>query len=92
MNNTRTDSSTAAVLTGAAIGALAGYLLWTEPGRQLLGTLLQSLEEFSVECRKLSQAIVRAEGVAVDSWRSFTSIPSQANARRRESGFQSAGK
>jgi hypothetical protein len=70
------------IVSGAVLGGLAFYLLQTPKGRQLCDTLIRALDEFSLECRRFSQAASRAEIAAADAWQAI-------NAPRAGSGYRS---
>jgi hypothetical protein len=60
-----------AVLSGAALGAAAGYLLGTPGGRRFCDACVGALDDFSDECERFCQALVRAQVAATDSGRVF---------------------
>jgi gas vesicle protein len=59
----------AATITGAAIGALAGYLLFTERGRSLRRQLEPALDDFVRELNQFRGTVAKAAGVASEGWK-----------------------
>jgi len=59
------------IVSSALLGALAGYLLVTPSGKRLCHAAIRLLDDFSSECEKLSQATIRAQTAAVDSWKAI---------------------
>jgi hypothetical protein len=57
-----------AMIAGAALGALAGYLFFTEPGRRLRRQLEPALEQFAREVSGFRSSMQRAIGVASQGW------------------------
>jgi hypothetical protein len=66
MDNSR---DIAATLIGAGIGALAGFLFFTERGRTVRRQLEPALEDLSRELISFRRTMNRATGVAGDGWR-----------------------
>jgi hypothetical protein len=63
------DSLTmAAILTGAVLGGVAGYLFFTDRGRALRLQLEPAVEDFARELSGFRGTIQRAIGVATQSW------------------------
>lgn len=58
----------AAVAAGAALGALAIYVLRTEKGRRLLNQTVNLLEDFASECARFQQACSRAQFAVSEGW------------------------
>lgn len=56
-------------LTGATIGGLAGYLMFTEDGRRVRRQLEPALDDFIREVQRLSATVNRARSVASEGWR-----------------------
>ena len=59
------------IVSGALVGAFAGYLLTTPNGRRLCDAVVQLLEDFSAECVRFSQASGRAQMAAVEGWKAI---------------------
>jgi hypothetical protein len=57
-----------AVLGGAVLGGLAGYLFFTDRGRQMLQRVEPAIEDFARELNTFRSTIQRAVDVASDSW------------------------
>jgi hypothetical protein len=57
-----------AMIGGAVIGALAGYLFFTERGRALRRQLEPAIERFARELGGFRDTIQRAAGVAAEGW------------------------
>jgi gas vesicle protein len=65
-----TDQSQACVVgcIGAAIGAAAAYLFFTDQGRQLRARLEPALEDFTRELDHFRGTVTKAAGAAGDGW------------------------
>ena len=61
--------ATAAAITGAVIGGIAGYLFFTERGRELRRQLEPALDSFARELVSLRLTVEKAAGVAHEGWR-----------------------
>ncbi|MFN7914512.1 MAG: YtxH domain-containing protein [Vicinamibacterales bacterium] len=57
-----------AAAVGAVLGGVAGYVLFTERGRELRRQLEPALEEFGHELVQLRGTVNRAIGVASQGW------------------------
>lgn len=57
-----------AAVVGAVLGGVAGYVLFTERGRELRRQLEPALEEFGHELVQLRGTVNRAMGVASQGW------------------------
>ena len=66
MNNSR---DMAAVIGGALIGGVAGYLLFTERGRSMRRQIEPALEDFSRELMSFWHTVQKSTGVASDGWK-----------------------
>jgi hypothetical protein len=66
-----TDSQRACAATtvGAILGAIAGYMFFTERGEVLRRQLETTLDDLGPELNRLSGTVTRAAGVANESWR-----------------------
>ena len=64
----RWSSTHWAVVSGALVGAVAGYLLRTPKGRRLCEAAVQTLDEFSLECARVCEAATRARIAAAEGW------------------------
>jgi hypothetical protein len=58
-----------ATVGGAVVGAIAGYLLFTEEGRSFRRQLEPALDDFSRELHSFRATVHRAAGVANEGWR-----------------------
>lgn len=63
-----------AIGIGALVGGFAGYLLFTERGRELRDQLEPKLQDLLTEIDRLSTTFDRARAAAADGWRSFSQI------------------
>jgi gas vesicle protein len=63
-----------AIGLGALVGGLAGYLLFTERGRELRDQLEPKLQDLLTEIDRLSTTFDRARAAAADGWRSFSQL------------------
>ena len=57
-----------AATVGAVAGGIAGYMLFTERGRELRRKLEPALEDFAHELVQLRGTVNRAVGVASQGW------------------------
>jgi gas vesicle protein len=66
-----TDNSRALALTiaGAVIGGVAGYILFTERGRELRRQVEPALDNFAHELNSFRQTLQKAAGVASEGWK-----------------------
>jgi hypothetical protein len=66
-----TDRSCTILATsvGATIGALAGYILFTDRGRMLRRELEPALEQLTHELNNFRGTVQRAVGVAHEGWK-----------------------
>lgn len=63
------DSRTiTAVIAGAVLGGVAGYLFFTDRGRGLMRRVEPAIEDFARELSNFRSAVQRAVDVAADSW------------------------
>lgn len=72
----------AAAAVGAVVGALAGYMLFTERGRDLRRRLEPAIEDFAHELMELRGTVNRAMGVASQGWH----VLNEALGERGQSG------
>ena len=54
---------------GAAIGAAAAYLFFTDAGRQLRQRIEPALEDFARELNSFRGTMTRASGIAGEGWK-----------------------
>jgi gas vesicle protein len=66
MNNSRVMAAT---VVGAVIGGMAGYLLFTDPGRALRRQIEPALDDFARELSSFRSTVVRATNAASEGWR-----------------------
>jgi gas vesicle protein len=59
----------AATITGAVLGGMAGYLLFTERGRELRRQIEPALEYYARELNGFRATIEKAAGVASEGWK-----------------------
>jgi hypothetical protein len=57
-----------AATVGAVAGGIAGYMLFTDRGRELRRRLEPAIEDFARELVQLRSTINRAMGVASEGW------------------------
>ncbi len=57
-----------AMIAGAVLGALVGYLFFTERGRALRRQMEPALEDFAQELTAFRGTVQRAVGVATEGW------------------------
>jgi len=58
-----------AMLAGAAIGGLAGYLLFTERGRAFRRSMEPALDDLAQELSSFRTTLRKATGAATEGWR-----------------------
>jgi len=68
-----TDNSRtlAATIVGAALGALAGYLFFTERGRSFRRQLEPALDDFTRELNQFRGTVNKAAGALSEGWSLF---------------------
>jgi len=79
--------SVAAVAAGAAIGALAIYILRTDQGRKLLDQAVTLLDDFSAEAARFQKAATRAQVAVSDSWQAVKGSTMSSTGGGRETVF-----
>ncbi|MBS1818052.1 MAG: hypothetical protein JSU08_08990 [Acidobacteria bacterium] len=57
-----------AAVVGAVVGGVAGYMLFTERGREMRRKLEPALDDFAHELLQLRGTVNRAMGVASQGW------------------------
>jgi len=66
MDNSR---AAAATIVGAVIGGMAGYLLFTDAGRELRRRLEPMLDDYATELDGFRTTLTKAAGVASEGWK-----------------------
>lgn len=66
MDNSR---AVAATVVGAVIGAMAGYLFFTDHGRALRRQIEPALDDFARELNQFRSTMNKAAGVASEAWK-----------------------
>ncbi len=64
-----TSRTLAATIVGAVIGALAGYLFFTDRGRIFRRQLEPALDEMAQELNQFRSTVSKAAGVASEGWK-----------------------
>ena len=82
-----TSASVLAVVTGAAAGALAVYILRTPGGRSLLDTAIGLLDDFALECARFRQAFTRAQTALSEEWQAAQDSETSSTGGGRETVF-----
>ena len=91
-----TDNSRAAAratIAGAVIGGIAGYLLFTDAGRELRRRLEPALEDYARELNGFRTTLPKAAGVASEGWKLLNDamepgvIDSRFSSQRQSSPF-----
>ena len=59
----------AASVAGAVIGAITGYLFFSEAGRSLRRQLEPALEDVASELKSFRSTVTKAAGVASEGWK-----------------------
>jgi hypothetical protein len=62
----------AVTIAGAAVGALTGYLFFTESGRSARRRLEPALEDFARELLTFRRTVETTLGVVTEGWRSLS--------------------
>jgi hypothetical protein len=63
------DKAVIATVVGAVIGGVAGYLFFTERGRQFRRQLEPALDDLARELNSFRGTVQRAAGVASEGWK-----------------------
>jgi gas vesicle protein len=63
------DKAVAATIVGAIIGGIAGYLFFTERGRELRRQMEPALDDFARELNSFRGTVQRASSVASEGWK-----------------------
>jgi pilus assembly protein TadC len=63
------DKAVAATVIGAVIGGLAGYLFFTDRGRELRRQIEPALDDISRELNSFRGTVQRAASVANEGWK-----------------------
>ena len=66
---------------GSALGAVAGYLFFTEPGRHFRRKLEPALDDLARELFNFKGAVARARGLAHEGWRLMDELGADAPRR-----------
>ena len=77
----------AAAVVGAVVGGIAGYLLFTERGRNLRRRLEPALEDFAHELGELRGTVTRAMGVASQGWQVLNEAMGERDGRDERPAF-----
>jgi gas vesicle protein len=63
------DKAVLATIVGAVLGGVAGYLFFTDRGRELRRQIEPALDDLSRELHSFRATIERAAGVADEGWK-----------------------
>lgn len=66
-------------VVGALLGAMAGYLFFTDRGRDLRRRIEPSAENFARELVSFKGAVTRARDVASEAWQLMDEVVSETN-------------
>ena len=66
-------------VVGALLGAMTGYLFFTDRGRDLRRRIEPSVEDFARELVSFKGAVARARDVASQGWRLMDEVVSETN-------------
>ena len=83
---TENNRAMVAAAVGAVAGGLAGYMLFTERGRELRRQLEPTIEDFARELAQLRGTVNRALSVASEGWH----VLNEAVGERGGGGFAAA--
>jgi gas vesicle protein len=87
MNNSR---ELAVTLAGAAVGAAAAYLFFTEHGRSLRRQIEPALDNLSRELNSFRATVQKASGVANEGWKLLNEAVGEPRTSTRYPGHQTA--
>ena len=73
----------AATIAGAVIGALAGYVLFTERGRAVRQQFEPALDNFVRELNSFRQTVEKAAGAASEGWKLLNETMDSGSQRSR---------
>ena len=76
-----------AIVAGAAVGALAIYVLRTEQGRKLLDQTITFLEDFSTEAARFRQSVSKAQFAVTEGWQAVKNSTTGSTGGGRETVF-----
>lgn len=79
-----------ATITGAIVGALAGYLFFTERGRRIRQQIEPALENIAREVTSFRSTIQNASGISSDGWKALTEALGETESTPRFPGRQSS--
>ena len=77
-------------LVGAAVGAAAAYLFFTESGRRLRRQIEPALDSLSRELNSFRATVQKANGVANEGWKLLNEAIGEPPASSRYPGRQTA--
>ncbi len=72
-----------ATVVGALLGAMAGYLFFTDRGRDLRRRIGPSVEDFARELVSFKGAVARVRDVASEGWRLMDEVESETTRQAR---------
>jgi gas vesicle protein len=87
MNNSR---ELAVTLVGAAVGAVAAYLFFTERGRSLRRQIEPALDNVSRELNSFRATVQKASGVANEGWKLLNEALGESGSSQRYPNRQTA--
>ncbi|HSK09472.1 MAG TPA: YtxH domain-containing protein [Vicinamibacterales bacterium] len=61
-------------VAGAVLGAIAGYLYFTDRGKELMSRLEPRLDSAMQEMGHLRETVTKAQAVASEGWKSISQI------------------
>ena len=76
-----------AIVAGAAVGALAIYVLRTDQGRKLLDQAITFLDDFSTEAARFRQSVTKAQFAVSDGWNAVKNSTTGTTGGGRETVF-----
>jgi gas vesicle protein len=83
---TQKSQAIAAAVVGAAVGAAAGYMFFTEQGRNLRRRIEPAIEDLARELAQFRGTLNRALGVANEGWKVLNEALNENIGQTRYSG------
>ena len=76
------SKAVAASVVGAVLGGIAGYLFFTEAGRNMRRQLEPALDDIARELNSFRSTVAKASGVASEGWKLLNEAIGEDNRNR----------